>query len=58
MLVGDCTGNGAVSVAEIITLVNIALGNATTAACAQGIPAGRDVTIVLIIQAGNNALNS
>lgn len=58
MLVGDCTGNGSVSVAEIITLVNIALGNAKASACPQGIPTGSEVTIVLIIRAGNNALNS
>jgi hypothetical protein len=33
---GDCNGSGEVSVPELVTLVNVALGNADPAACAAG----------------------
>ena len=55
--VGDCDGSGAVTVDELITLVNITLGNVPPSACAHGIPADVEVDIALIIQAVNNALN-
>ena len=45
------------TVDEIITLVNIALGNAQPSACAHGVPSGADVDVTMIIQAVNNALN-
>ena len=54
---GDCNGDGEVTVNEIITLVNIALGNAGASACPDGIPSGGSVNIALIIQAVNNALS-
>jgi hypothetical protein len=60
--VGDCDGGGAVTIEELITLVNMALGNQPQlSACPSGIPA--DVTdvlqvdIALIIRAVSNALN-
>jgi hypothetical protein len=53
---GDCDGSGDVTVNEIITLVNIALGTAQTAACPHGVPSGAEVDITLIIRAVNNAL--
>jgi hypothetical protein len=46
-----------VTVDEIITLVNIALGNAQASACLHGVPSGADVDVGLIIQAVNAALN-
>jgi hypothetical protein len=54
---GDCDGGGDVTVNEIISMVNIALGNADNSACLLGIPPGSAVDISLIIQAVNNALN-
>ena len=57
-LVGDCGGKGSVSIANVITLMNIALGNAPASACPHGIPSGNGASITLIIQAVNNALNS
>ena len=54
--VGDCDGNGDVTVNELITLVNIALGYAPPSACPNGVPSGRQVNIALIVQAVNNAL--
>jgi hypothetical protein len=46
-----------VAINNLITLVNIALGNAQASACARGIPAGAEVNIALLVQAMNNALN-
>lgn len=54
--VGDCDGNGSVTVDELITLVNIALGDEQPSACSN-VPNGTTVDIVLIIQAVNNALS-
>lgn len=56
--VGDCSGDGDVTVDEILTMVNIALGTGTTAAC----PAGDanldgDITVDEILTAVNNALS-
>jgi len=56
--VGDCDSRGSVTVDEIITLVNIALGNAQPLACPEGIPSGAEVDVALIIRAVNNALDS
>jgi hypothetical protein len=59
--VGDCDGGGSVTVNEIITLVNIALGTAHVADCSNGLVPGTvdaDVTVASIIQAVNNALGS
>jgi cysteine-rich repeat protein len=54
---GDCGGTGSVTIDEIITLVNIALGNAQPSACPHGVPDGAEVNIALIIQAVNAALS-
>jgi hypothetical protein len=56
--VGDCTGNGQVTVDEILTAVNIALGNATVANCSAG-DRNQDgqITVDEILMAVNNALN-
>jgi len=51
---GDCNGDGQVSVAEVLTMVNMALG--TGGACAE-VSAGTAVDIALILQAVNSALN-
>lgn len=55
--VGDCNDDGSVTVDELLTLVNIALGNAQPSACTSGLPAGSGVNIALIVAAVNNALN-
>ena len=54
---GDCDNSGDVTVNEIITLVNIALGNAQPSACSHGVPSGVTVDVALIIRAVNNALD-
>ena len=54
---GDCDASSSVSIGELITLVNIALGTAQPSACTQGIPSGAAVDIALIIRAVNSALN-
>jgi hypothetical protein len=56
--VGDCDSNGAVTVNELIMLVNIALGNLPLSACPAGADAcvGGEVCINSIIVAINNAL--
>jgi hypothetical protein len=54
---GDCDGTGSVTIDELITLVNIALGTAQASACPHGVPNGAEVNVALIIQAVNAALN-
>ncbi|HEX7408022.1 MAG TPA: sialate O-acetylesterase [Candidatus Binatia bacterium] len=56
--VGDCNGNGHVTVDEILTMVNIALGNANISACTAG-DANKNgqITVDEILTAVNNALN-
>jgi streptogramin lyase len=55
--VGDCNGDGQVTVNEVLTMVNIALGNADATACANGIPSGAQVDVALVLTGVNNALN-
>jgi hypothetical protein len=55
--VGDCNNDGTVTVDEILTMVNIALGNADVTACPNGIPSGAQVDVALILTAVNNGLN-
>jgi hypothetical protein len=55
---GDCSGDGTVTVDEILTLVNIALGNALVASCDSGDGNGDgQVTVDEILAAVNAALN-
>jgi hypothetical protein len=56
--VGDCNGDGVVTIDEIITGVDIALGNADISAC-ENFDANGDglVTVDEILTAVNNALN-
>jgi len=57
--VGDCHGDGAVTVDELLTMVNIALGNAATATCPTGDANGDgQITVDEIIAAVNDALNN
>jgi hypothetical protein len=59
--VGDCNGDGRVTVAEIVTNVNIALGTTALSACDAGcpdnplLPPGADF-IPCLVQMVNNAL--
>jgi hypothetical protein len=56
--VGDCDGSGDVTVNEIISMVNIALGSAPLSACTAGdADHSGDITINEVIAAVNNALN-
>ncbi|MFI5395225.1 MAG: dockerin type I domain-containing protein [Candidatus Binatia bacterium] len=55
---GDCNGNGTVTVNDILTLVNIALGNASITTCEAGdVNHDGRVTVDEILAAVNNALN-
>jgi len=54
---GDCDASGSVTIDELITLVNIALGSVQPSACPDGVPSGDAVNISLILTAVNNALN-
>ena len=55
--VGDCDGSGAVTVNELITMVNVTLGATPLSSCAVGDADGSgDITINEIIAAVNNAL--
>jgi len=57
MCVGDCNGDGSVTVDEIVTMVNIALGEANVSTCLAGDPSGDgSITVDEILQAVNNAL--
>jgi hypothetical protein len=56
--VGDCDGNGAVTVGEIVTMVNIALGSTPVGDCLAGDRNDDgDITVDEILTAVNNALN-
>jgi hypothetical protein len=55
--VGDCNSDGQVTVNELITLVNIALGSAQPSSCPNGLPSGVEVNVALVISAVNHALN-
>jgi hypothetical protein len=52
---GDCDGSGSVTIDEILTLVNMALGSAGT--CVSGLAAGVTPDVSVILGAVNNALN-
>jgi hypothetical protein len=56
--VGDCNGDGTVTLDDILTMVNIALGNTLVTTCEAG-DANRDgeITVDEILTAVNNALN-
>ena len=56
--VGDCTGDRSVTVNELLTMVNIALGNAHVGTCMAG-DANHDMQITIdeILTAVNNALD-
>jgi hypothetical protein len=55
--VGDCDGSGDVTVDEIITMVNIALGKEDVASCGAGDANGDgEITVDEILQATTNAL--
>lgn len=56
--VGACHGGGTVTVDELLTMVNVALGNVTLSACQAGDADGDGkVTVDEILTAVNNALN-
>ena len=56
--VGDCDGSGEVTINELITMVNIALGNSPVSACPAG-DANHDGTIAIneLVTAVGNAIN-
>lgn len=58
MCVGDCDSSGDVTVNELVTMVNIALGSALVSACITGDPShDNEITIDEILAAVNNTLN-
>ncbi len=55
---GDCGADGTVTVDELLTLVNIALGNAPTGNCLAGdVNGDHQITVDEILAATNRALN-
>ncbi len=56
--VGDCDGNGAVTVDEILVMVNIALGTVDISQCPAADPNGDGVTVDEILAAVNAALSA
>jgi len=55
---GDCNGDGHVTVDEILTMVNIALGNTPVTTCEAGdVNHDNQITVDEILTAVNNALN-
>jgi hypothetical protein len=57
LCVGDCAGNGEVTVDELLLMVNIALGNALPSQCVAGDKNhDGEITIDEILTAVNNAL--
>jgi len=56
--VGDCDSDGHVSVNEILTMIDVALGNASVSACGDGDANGdSQITIDEILAAVNNTLS-
>ena len=56
--IGDCDNSGTVTVGDLITLVNIALGTGDIKSCStSGATQGGPVTIDELVRAVNNALN-
>lgn len=56
--IGDCNGTAEVTVDELITMVNIALGNADVSVCPPGDANGSGgITVDEIVGAVNRALN-
>jgi hypothetical protein len=55
---GDCDSNGVVSVNDLITMVDVALGTANIAVCPAGDADGDGIRINEIVTAVNNALTS
>jgi len=56
--VGDCDRQGAVTVSSLLTMLNIALGNADVSTCLAGDANGdREITVNEIIAGVNSALN-
>ena len=53
--VGDCNGDGMVAINELITMINIALGNATVGSC-PALCTDNTLDISCLISAVNNAL--
>lgn len=56
MCLGDCSGDTAVTVDEVLTLVAMALGAQPDWACPLGLPPGTSVDVATIVAAVNHAL--
>jgi hypothetical protein len=57
LVVGDCGGNGVVTIDELLTLVNIVLGLSNPDRCMHGVAAGQSVDIALLVASVNQSLN-
>jgi hypothetical protein len=55
--VGDCNGDGSVTVDELLILLNISRGSAPADSCPGGTPDDGAITVDEILTAVNNALN-
>jgi hypothetical protein len=54
--IGNCNGDAAVSIDELVVMVGITLDRISQSACAEGLPAGASMDISLVVQAVRNAL--
>lgn len=54
--VGDCNGDGAGTIDELVTLVYVVLGAAAPSTCAEGLPDGGSVDISVLVRAVGHAL--
>jgi hypothetical protein len=55
---GDCDGDRAVTVDEVVTLVRIALGTAPASNCPHGVPPDATIDITLVVQAVAHGLDN
>lgn len=56
--VGNCDGNGSVSVDELIVMVGITLDEISASSCPEGIPTDTPMDVSVVVQAIRNALGT
>jgi hypothetical protein len=53
---GDCDGNDRITVDEIVTLVNVALGTTAARSCPNSVPDSTEIDVTFVVRAVHNAL--
>lgn len=56
--IGNCNGDGSVTVDELIVMVGITLDTVPRSACAEGLPADEKMDVSVVVQAVRNALGA